>query len=201
MKYLKIVLVIAILLLISSCLSIETEVELKKDGSGTARFSYSVSTLAADIGKIDSDNKILPIPIMEEDFDIAARKAGGIEIKEYKLTENGTRYLIESEIDFDSLESLSIFSGSDFLLEQNGNNKILRVTIYDGSGDEEVSQQTIDMVRENFSEDLFSFSILIPGDIVRVTDAVFSGSTVSFSISVEELIINTGPVTFSVEYR
>ncbi len=201
MKSVKIILSISALLIISSCLTLKTNMEINNDGSGLASFSYSVSTLASDLGEIDFENLAIPFPIMRADYDIAAQKTDGIQIIRYNLTDDGSRYSIESEIAFDSLESFSVFSGTLFSLESSGNNKILTVTVYDGSGDEEVSGKALSMVRDSFPEDYFSFSIEIPGDIIQVEGATFTGSSVSFSISVEDLLSKTDVVQFSVEYR
>ena len=187
----------------TSCLTIETSVTINSDLSGTAIFNYSVSTLAADIGKIDRDNKVLPFPINQEDFDVAADKAGGIEIIRYEndLGVNGTRYNIEGEISFDSLDSFGAFCGTTFSVVPSGNNQLLTVLIQEADDEKAVTEQTMNIVRDNFPDDQFSFIITIPGDIVQVNGATFSGSDVRFNISVEELVQSTENIQFTVEYR
>ncbi len=201
MKFIKIFLSIFTLSILSSCLTLKTDMEIYTDGSGIASLSYSVSTLASDLGEVDFENSVIPFPVMRDDYNIAAQKTDGIQIIRHNLTDDGSRYYIESEIAFDSLESFSVFSGTLFSLEFSGDNKILTVTVYNGSGDEEVSEKTLSMVRDNFPEDFFSFSIEIPGDIIQVEGATFTGSTVSFSILVKDLLSKKDAVQFSAEYR
>jgi hypothetical protein len=188
-------------LFFTSCLTVDAAITLNKNGSGTANFVSSVSTLAADIANIDSKNEILTFPLMREDFDTAALDAGGIQILKYDMTSDGSRYFIDSEVSFNSLNSLSIFTGIQFQLENTGNNSLLTIIVYDIPVDNEISEQAMNLIRNNFPGDSITFTILIPGDIIKVEGATFSGSEVSFNISVEELIQSTESVQFSVEYR
>ena len=201
MKYIKAILSALTLLILTSCLSIDTEINLNENGSGTAHFNYSVSTLAADIGKIDIKNEVLPFPILKEDFDNAALRAGGIEILVYTLSDDGSRYYIDSDISFDNLDSLSNFTGIQFQRIDSGNNSLLTVLIYEGSEENTVTDETLSIVNGSFPNDAFSFKITFQGDIVRVDGATFSGSVVSYNISVNDLIQRTDNVQFSVEYR
>jgi len=200
-KTISVLIILISLFLLASCLTIESELSLNDDESGTVRLEYSVSTLAVDIAKIDKDNSVLPFPIMEDEFDAAILKGNGVQKLEYEMSDDGARYYIRSLISFDSLNSLSLFTGSQFLLENQGSNKLLTVTVYDFPEDYEIDIQTLNIVSENFAEDFISFTVTIPGDIVRVNGATFSGSEVSFTITVEDLIQSTENVQFSVEYR
>lgn len=201
MKHFRFVLALLILISLISCLSIETEITLNNNESGTASLVYSVSTLAADINNIDRSDNVLPFPITKEDFDSAAEINSGVQIQSYDLSDDGSRYYINSEISFESFESLSEFTGTQFLIEDRGNNKVLTVIVYEFSSDEQISEQALNLVRDNFSEDSFIIRINIPGDIIRVQGATFSGSQVRFEINVEDLLQRNNSIQFSVEYR
>jgi len=189
------------LILFASCLTVETEITLNKDESGTAVFNYNLSTLALDISKTDPDKDIFSFPLMQKEYETSALKAGGIQIANYSLTDDGSRTFINSEIVFNSLQSLSLFTGVQFQSENLGSNKLLTVLIYESPGEKEVSDRSLRIVNDNFSEEYFSFKITIPGDIIRVEGATFSGSEVTFNINIEELLNSSETVQFSVEYR
>lgn len=184
-----------------SCLTLETDLTLNPNGSGTALFRYNLSTLALDISKIDGEKEILPFPITLNDFEQSALNSGGISILDYKMTDDGSRYYMNSEVEFISLRHLSQFTGIEFQIEQSGSNTLMTTIVFEPSQDHPVSVQTLDLLREKFSEEFCSFQITIPGDIIRVEGATFSGSVVFFEINMGDLLSSTEPVSFSVEYR
>ncbi|MBI9099226.1 MAG: hypothetical protein JEY91_12145 [Spirochaetaceae bacterium] len=189
------------LALFSSCLTMDLEISINRDNSGTARLVYSLSTLAMDINRIDSEKTVLNIPLTREDFESAALLAGGILINDYEMTDDGSRYNINSLVSFDSIESLGTFTGIEFLLEETGNNKLLTIRSTDASLVKEISEQTLDIIRESFPDDFISLIITIPGEIIRVAGATFSGSDVSFKISVEDFLRTRETIQLTVEYR
>lgn len=162
---------------------------------------YSVSTLAVDISKIDDIGQVLTFPILEADYNEAAALSPGVQVLAYEISDDGSRYNINSEISFDNLESLSSFTGMQYILQNQGNNKLLTIIVYEISEDQGITGQNAALINQNFSEDSFSFKITMPGDIIRVNGATFSGSDVSFKISLDDLIQSTETIRFSVEYR
>lgn len=184
-----------------SCLTIESEITLNTDESGIAVFQYNLTTLALDINRTDSDSKILPFPILRDEYETSARNVEGISVTNYNLSDNGSRYLINSDIVFESLQSLSDFTGLSLISETLGNNTLLTIIVYETSGENMISEQSLSLVKEKFSKEFFSFKITIPGEIVRVEGATFSGSTVTYKINIEELLNRSETVQFSVEYR
>ncbi len=189
------------LLLLVACLTLETNLSIESNGSGRAEFRYNLSTLALDISKIDEDKDILPFPITINDFTQSALPASGISILEYNMTDDGSRYYINSEVEFSSLEQLSLFTGIEFQIEENGSNTLMTVIVFEPSQSAPVSEKTLNILRNKFPADFCSFQIGIPGDILRVEGATFSGSDVSFRINIGELLSSTDTVSFSVEYR
>ena len=200
-RIIRLIIFIFSFILLASCLTIEAEISLNKDESGTAVFNYNLTTLALDISKTDSDKEIFFFPITEPEYKSLAQEMGGISIKYNPPTDDGSRTFINSEIEFDSLQSLSLFTGLQFQTEELGNNKLLTVTIYESSEEEKINEQSLQIVSDNFSNEFFSFKISIPGDIVRAEGATFSGSDVTFNINIEELLNSPETVQFSVEYR
>lgn len=189
------------LVLFISCLTLEADLTLKSNGSGKAIFRYNMSTLAMDIRKTDGEKKILPFPVTIDEFEQSAVSTGGISILDYKLTTDGSRYYISSEIEFSSLEQLSLFTGIQFQTEKSGTNTEMTIVVFEPSVNSPVSEKTLNLVREKFPEEYCSFQITIPGDIIRVERATFSGSDVSFKVNVADLLSSADSIGFSVEYR
>ena len=79
----------------------------------------------------------------------SALEAGGIRIASLEDSDDGSRYHVDAEILFESLESLSSFSGIGFSRENSGANTILTVDLSRGDG--EVSEKALDIVRKRLS--------------------------------------------------
>lgn len=195
------ILITLLLSILVSCLTVEADILIDGNGSGRADLRYNLSTLAMDVNAIDEKKQILPFPILEREYETAAQGADGISIEEYELRDDGTRSYVNSSITFNSLENLSIFTGISFQSESVGNNTLLTVDLYNPPKGDPVSEKSLNLVKEKFPLEFFSISITIPGDIIRVEGATFSGSDVLFKINVDDLLSRQEPVSFSVEYR
>jgi hypothetical protein len=201
MRFFRGLAALGFIITLTSCLSVDTEIFLNSDGSGTAKMVYSVSTLALDISDVDKKKNVIFFPILKDDFDSAASNINGLQILSYEIKDDGNRYYINSEISFDTLQSLSSFTGLPMTLVEQGNNKLLSVTVYEVLQNSEINEQARSLIDNSFPDESFSFSLNIPGDIIRVTGATFSGSDVLFQISLKEIIQSKNTIKFSVEYR
>ena len=54
---------------LGSCISIESNIILKNDGSGSISLTYRVSPGMKELGRIGDEVKPLPLPIYKEDFE------------------------------------------------------------------------------------------------------------------------------------
>ena len=46
-----------------SCLSVESEITVKNDGSGTLTLSYRISRMVTEIGRLEDENTLVPLPV------------------------------------------------------------------------------------------------------------------------------------------
>lgn len=187
--------------LLSSCLTVRAEIELDDSLSGTMAYSASISTLAADLEQVDRSKSIIPFPLLAGDFDRALGKSEGLEVLARRFSDDETRYYADNRIAFGSLEDLSAFSGISFASRIEGNNRRLDILLYENSGEGVAGSPVPGVVRDSFPDEYIEIKIVIPGDIISVEGATFSGDSVTFRISISELIESSGNVQFSVEYR
>lgn len=197
----KLILFVAPVLFIS-CLTIDAGIELRDNSSGVLRYDASFATLAADLESINGGGSIVFFPLLKKSADEKAQAISGVRFAEPSVqSDDGSTYNVLGELLFDDLASLSEFSGVQFISEASGNNTILTVTVYSVSEGGAVSPNVLDIVRNSFSEDYIEIQTVIPGDIIRVEGAVFTGSTVTFRIGLAEMLESSENVQFTVEYR
>lgn len=186
--------------LLSSCLTINASIDLSDNFSGVFRYSASISTLATDLEQVDPTGLVIPFPLNKVAADTAA-EAGGIVINKWEELDDGSRINMDCELSFADLPSLGTYGGFSLTSESSGNNSVLSVIVYQSESEEGISQNVLDIVNESFFEDYIEIQIVIPGDIIRVVGATFSGKTVTFRISVAEMLQSASDVQFTVEYR
>ncbi|MBN2658711.1 MAG: hypothetical protein JXR86_16770 [Spirochaetales bacterium] len=193
--------ILALIIILTSCLTVEATIELSDEGGGELLYRASVSTLAADLEQIDQAKNLIPFPLLEEAVNSAAERAAGVSLAEWEVSSDGTRYFVDSRVSFVDLASLSDFTGLNLSIEPSGSNRILRISVYDYKEEKPVSKSVIDIVNESFADDYIQIRITIPGSIIRVEGATFTGATVTYRKTISELLSSPSGVQFTVEYR
>ncbi|MBB6478980.1 hypothetical protein [Spirochaeta isovalerica] len=196
----KIFLLAVSLHLFTSCLTIDARIDLSEDLSGELQYRASISTLAADLEKVNQKEPLFTFPLFKSAVDRAVLSAEGVSLVNWSESDDGTRFYADSTVGFTGLAALSLFSGMNLGSEQSGNNTVLSVSLFNFGG-EEISPTVINIVNESFSDDYIQIQIVIPGSIIRVEGATFTGSTVTYRKSVSEILANPSDVQFTVEYR
>ena len=69
-------LLIAVVLLVS-CVDVESHLSLRGDGSGTLVLAYRISRQLADLGQAAGEPPSVPLPVQREDFQRALRGVPG----------------------------------------------------------------------------------------------------------------------------
>lgn len=190
-----------IVILLSSCLTLSYDLTFENDESGVIVYKASISTLALDLENTVGGNTIIPVPLSVTSFNQLIDSDEGLSSEGWNQSEDGSRYQVQSEIQFSDFDSLGNFTGAPVSLVQEGANNILAVTVYSPSSEEGKDPSVIQIVNENFPEDYIEIKTEIPGDIIRVQGATFSGSIVTFRASLLELLESGEEIRFTVEYR
>lgn len=107
--------------LLSGCLSSETTVALRDDGSGTIDLRYEIDRAAWETGVFDESDAARPIPVTRDDFHEAELLIPGIRLRSHRTGEEGDRIVVEARVLFDSIEALERFFGrGSIVIEMNG---------------------------------------------------------------------------------
>ncbi len=199
---------VALLLLCSvalfSCISIDTEIELKEDGSGTVRLNYTVDTMLVDIGSFDNEESVIPLPVEEENFRISAASISGLTLNSFSREENDTSFFINAVLSFSSVEALDALISpaeeSIVLVSEDGKN-VYRHTIYEapeGGADEEM----LSFVDAFFSDYELSFTLKSPSEIQSVNRGTIGDEpTIAlYSIPLNELLRTEETIIWEVSW-
>jgi hypothetical protein len=96
-------------LALSSCADIDARLTVTSTGSCGLKLHYAVSKMVVSLDAVDSGRTILPFPVSKAAFDRAAKAAGGTELLSYSQKETDRDLVVDAELRFASLSSLSRF--------------------------------------------------------------------------------------------
>ena len=194
------------MILFSSCLDIDAEIEVSENGSGTLKMDYAVSAFAANLGRIENEQKLIAFPLAREDFERAAKMIDGLTLNSYSLKETAEEILISVEIYFASLNSLSrLFSTQDIRepikQEPVGSGEAFTLFLYQGTP-EKIPEDIIDLYKTLFENSTLEISCSFPREIKSSNFGTFSPDkrTVVFSKALLEIITSEDPVLWEILY-
>ncbi len=193
-------LIVLPLLMLSSCIGIESEFRFDADGSGTLSLTYRVSQMVKDIDA-SGDAHTLPLPVSREDFQRAVAASQGLRLLSYQRSEDEKDVTIRASLAFDRVEQADgVGKGGDFSLVQEGEAQVFRCVLSPGGPPPD--QDTLELIRLLFQDYELSFVVRAPRKISSHSLGTLAPDerSVSYSIAVADLLSNPQPQTLEVRW-
>jgi len=196
-------LVVVILISLSGCIDIVSELRIADDGSGTVALQYSVAKALMNLGAVDTKSKFYTLPVSKSDFENAVAGIDGLEISSYDITEETDVIKVNCEIAFDSVEALSEFygatgPGSVSLTTENGTT-VFKQVLFPGTGSV-VDEESAQLVETFFDGYTASFELRAPGNVTSVSSGSFSGRTATVDFAIPDVVLSQDPVVWEVRW-
>jgi hypothetical protein len=199
-------LVAALVLALTSCLSIDAKIDLSANGSGTLNLRYELSRYAANVGRMDGSDTLLMFPLEREDFEGAAARIGGLEILEYEKRETEESVLVIVRIGFDSLTDVSrLFSTQDIrepiVFEQEGLRRQIRFFLYQGISDPP-SADILALYTALFKGDTVRIACTLPAPVKTVSTGqiLADAKTAVLFVPVLDMTTRTEPLVWEITF-
>ncbi|MFO7780538.1 MAG: hypothetical protein R6W94_02830 [Spirochaetia bacterium] len=192
----------AVVVLLGSCLNVETHIDLDADYSGRVTVSYEIDTELWELGVFDSDSSGRAIPVSEADFRRTARRVEGVELLGYTLTRGDSVTGVEARLSFSDLEALNgIYSPGRSLItidEQDGG----RVYMQQLRTGEESAVGDREFLEAYFSGYDVAFTVTAPSQISSVStgEVLDDGVTGRLSLDIMEFLTKTEPLVWEIRY-
>jgi hypothetical protein len=90
-----------------SCVSVESRLSIRNDGSGTLTLDYRIPRSAADLGRTPDKNAPVPLPVEKADFRRAIAGVSGVRLVRYSRRADDEDVTIHAELAFERLEDLA----------------------------------------------------------------------------------------------
>ena len=92
--------------LLFSCMGIDTEVKVSRDGSGTLSAQYRLSSELVAFGELEANRDMIPVPLTESDLRKSLAGVKGLSYRSWSSRKDASDLYITTVIAFDSLDSL-----------------------------------------------------------------------------------------------
>jgi hypothetical protein len=188
-----------LVVLLSGCLSSETEIELRDDGSGRITMRYEIDAVAFDTGAFGSEEAGRIVPVTERDFRRAEAEIPGLSLRRYRSSRSDEIVEVTAVLSFDDVDTLQRFLGADSLrieLTDEGGRwtQTLAAGRIQDEGDEALAESL-----EPYS---LSVSLFPPSDVKRTAGGTGTGEgrSASVTIGLDDIVRATEPIIWTVEW-
>jgi hypothetical protein len=90
-----------------SCVSVESRLAIRNDGSGTLNLEYRIPRSVADLGRSSDGSSPVPLPVEKADFQRGIAGIPGVRLARYRRRTDDQNIVISAEIAFSRLEDLA----------------------------------------------------------------------------------------------
>ncbi len=182
---------------LSSCLSTETTVTLRENGSGTVDFVYRIDREAWETGVFDDSDAARPIPVGRRDFDRAVLQIDGLRLRSHRISRGDDLVTVSARIDFAHLDALRALLGAVSLevrlSEEDG---LWRQVVAEGRG----APQAQELARSLEGYEL-RFELRPPRPVVSAGGQTVAGArAASFTVPLSEVAAATEPIIWEVRW-
>jgi|GEM_PF-685986 len=96
---------LAMMILMTSCVGIDTKVKISENGSGKVSAEYRLSEELVSFGELEANKAMLPVPLTRADVENSLKGVKGLTLDSWSSRKDGTDLLIKTVISFDSLDA------------------------------------------------------------------------------------------------
>ncbi len=194
--------VILTVVLLSSCIGIESEILLRQDGTGVLTLSYKISQFMKNIDA-GREEKQLPLPVNEEEFVRTAEGIEGLRLTDIDEREDEENVYIRAELEFDSVDAVNALGRAGQIgisLENQGTTNTFRQVIFAGQEGEEITEDSLEMIETFFQGYDLVYAITVPSQVKShsLGDLSADGRTVTYTITVPEILKASQPLVLEV---
>jgi hypothetical protein len=189
-------------LVLASCIGIESSILLRQDGSGSLTLSYTVSQY---IKNIDAERsaKQLPLPVNEEEFRRSVQSIEGLRLTSLEQREDQENVYIRAELEFDSLDAVNALGAEGQMgisLETQNGTKVFRQVIYEPQEGEEITGESLAMVETFFQGYELVYSLTVPSEVRSNSLGTLGADrrTVEYRVTVADILKSTKPLVLEV---
>ncbi|MDR2048251.1 MAG: hypothetical protein LBP69_02225 [Treponema sp.] len=92
-----------------SCIGTGSGISIRADGTGTIQLEYRLAKELEGLGKLDGNERWLPVPVGKADLERTVNRVEGLRLVSFSSKEDGKDIVYSARLDFDSPRALTGF--------------------------------------------------------------------------------------------
>ena len=200
-------------LLLCSCLGINTDIVLNQNGSGTITLEYHISKALDSLGKLDGNERWNTIPVGRADFERTLARLPDMKLLSFSSKEDEKDLIIHAKMEFSSTKGLLAFldaGGRRSVFSGDGKSGSIALTLSEGTENKNAGLAAlIAQISESYT---FRMSMTFPGEgnlsvcdskgtpLNSGNESVKKGKTVSCSLPLREILLSTEGIVVSFNW-
>ncbi len=151
-----------LLVLLSSCLTLEADLNLRQDGGGTLFLDYTLDKKFTGIRKDGSPyGTLVSLPVSQQLFSDRAAAQDGMSLTSLSGEEDSETVSLTADLNFTSLLTLRGITGIPMELEQNANLTTLRIIFL--QQEQRVPAESLRLLDTSLLDNTIDIRIEVPG--------------------------------------
>lgn len=166
-----------------SCIGIETDINIRENGSGTINLDYKIHRMLESMGKMDGNERWLPVPVGQVDFERSVSAIDGLVLESYSQEVDEQNITVRAELNFSTLKALQDFldaSGRTARIKSENGTQSMTLQLTEGGGILDPDLETL--IVNLFADYDFILKVQVPG----TPELDFGESSPAGIVSVQE---------------
>lgn len=198
---------VLIIVSLSSCIGVNSNVSIRQNGSGTIQLEYRLSRMFEALGKLDGNEKQLPLPVGRTDFERTVNRVPGLALTAYSTSQDEKDLLVKAELSFTSLDALVGFldaAGQDVRLVSDGGNRTMGLVLVRGI--KHVDADLESLVKTLFAGYTIDMRFNFPATptvstVGNIGQAAVTGTSARYTSPVTDLVLSSEPVELRLSWK
>ena len=196
-----------IIVSLSSCIGVNANVSIRQNGSGTIQLEYRLSRMFEALGKLDGNEKQLPLPVGRTDFERTVNRVPGLALTAYSTSQDEKDLLVKAELSFTSLDALAGFldaAGQSVRLVSDGGNRTMGLVLVRGIKNVDADLESL--VRTVFAGYTIDMRFNFPSTptvstVGNIGQAAVTGTSARYTSPVTDLVLSSEPVELRLSWK
>jgi len=196
-----------IIVSLSSCIGVNSNVSIRQNGSGTIQLEYRLSRMFEALGNLDGNEKQLPLPVGRTDFERTVNRVPGLALTAYSTSQDEKDLLVKAELSFTSLDALAGFldaAGQSVRLVSDGGNRTMGLVLVRGIKNVDADLESL--VRTVFAGYTIDMRFNFPSTptvstVGNIGQAAVTGTSARYTSPVTDLVLSSEPVELRLSWK
>ncbi len=203
----RILVMLLLVLSLSSCIGLNSNVTIRQNGSGTIQLEYRLSRMFEALGKLDGNEKQLPLPVSRTDFERTLSRVPGLSLTAYASSQDEKDIIVKAELAFTNLEALRGFldaTGQSVRFATEGGNRTLELVLVRGI--KNVDKELENLVRTVFSGYTIELRFTLPSvptisNTSTIGQTTVTGPAARYNAAVSDLVLSPDTVQLKLSWK